>query len=475
MDEEKKQPSAKDDFFDTPTLEEKEKIENAGGMVALNTQTPPQTPPQKQQKFKVGYVFGAIGIALASFLGGYFTYGGRLDAEMRSLINAKDAIDNYYYTEIDNDTFYATIFSAINNELLDPYSGYMTADEYAAFNESATGKWSGLGLTFVTKDENGEDQMLIARVSGNSPAQAQGILDGDKIIGFGATEESIVESKSFDEFSLFLQGYESDQPFVLKIQSGEQTRVVTIAKQSFVESYVLYRSKQSAYTFGGENATELKGVNDPLSTLPEDTAYVRLTQFNGSAAEQFASTMSVFKQENKKNLVLDLRSNGGGYLDILCEIAAYFCKDTAEKNPVVAISVDKNGNEEKFSATKNLYNEYFQADSRICVLADASSASASECLIGAMLDYKAIAYGDICLSKRSGVAKTYGKGIMQATYPFGLVNSDAIKLTTARICWPLSKNCIHGRGVLPEDGTQVIEESYQKDAELNAALAALGF
>jgi carboxyl-terminal processing protease len=167
-------------------------------------------------------------------------------------------------------------------------------------------------------------------------------------------------------------------------------------------------------------------------------------------------------------LVLDLRSNGGGYLDILCEIAAYFCKDTGEKNPVVAISVDKNGKEETFSASKNLYNEYFQADSRICVLADSSSASASECLIGAMLDYKAIAYGDICLSKRSGVVKTYGKGIMQASYYYPM-DKSTVTFTVAYYNPPYGGN-YHGDGVQP-DVTVEIENN--TDTQYEAALKEL--
>ena len=110
----------------------------------------------------------------------------------------------------------------------------------------------------------------------------------------------------------------------------------------------------------------------------------------------------------------------------------------------------------------------------IAVIANEFSASASECLIGAMVDYGAITYEDICLSERGGIAKTYGKGIMQTTRPFSLIgNSGAMKLTTAKIYWPKSENCIHGRGVLPEDGAKTVEESYGKDEEISLAIAKL--
>ena len=107
------------------------------------------------------------------------------------------------------------------------------------------------------------------------------------------------------------------------------------------------------------------------------------------------------------------------------------------------------------------------------MLADNTTASASECLIGCMLDYGTIAYSDICLSERSGQVKTYGKGIMQTTYPVRLLEGDAVKLTTAKICWPISGNCIHGRGILPDDGTKTVAESYGADTEITQALQIL--
>jgi hypothetical protein len=80
-----------------------------------------------------------------------------------------------------------------------------------------------------------------------------------------------------------------------------------------------------------------------------------------------------------------------------------------------------------------------------------------------MLDYQTISYGDICLSERDGVAKTYGKGIMQTTYPLSIFSGDAVKLTTAQLFWPITQKSIHGVGVLPTDGTKTVRENYQED------------
>lgn len=434
-------------------------------------------PPEKKKSVGkiVACCAGALAIAAAGFFGGFFTYQATLDPEMRSLIWAKDRVQSDYYEEIDDQTIYDALFGALNG-LLDPYSGYLTADEYADMIEDATGKWSGLGVTFSTKDAEENKRLLITRVSGNSPAEEAGILPGMRVVGFGMSEQEIVESESYDELSAFLNARAAGENFVLKLRQGEDGEPFfkTVAKQSFVENYVFYRSKDSAYIFTGEQATDLTKSDDYLVSLDEETAYIRLTQFNGNAAEEFASAMDIFKEEGRKNLILDLRANGGGYLTILEEIASYFCKSSSDATPVVAIADYRSGKTEEFKATGNRYFEYFAADSTITVMADNGTASASECLIGAMVDYGAVSYENIYLSTRSGETKTYGKGIMQSTVPrsfFG--KSDAIKLTTARILWPLTKNCIHGIGVRIDDGAHPVEENYQKDAEISEVAKAV--
>ena len=155
-------------------------------------------------------------------------------------------------------------------------------------------------------------------------------------------------------------------------------------------------------------------------------------------------------------------------MEIVREIAGYFCKNTRESKPVVAVA--DYGESKEYFRSANRYFEYFQEDSRIMAIADGYSASATEVLLGCMIDYGCLKYEDICLSDRMGSAKTYGKGIMQTTFPlFG--KSGAIKLTTAHLKWPVSGNCIHGRGILPEDGTKTISGNYAFDAEIQEAIA----
>lgn len=443
-----------------------------GKTTDIPQQTNEREKSVKKSYGKILYPVLAVVLATTCFFGGALVSRMTLDSEMRSLIRLKNTVQREYYEEITNEEFYGVIFSAINDGLLDDYSRYMTAEEYAQTQSDALGNQSGLGLVFFTETGTGEEQMLVTRVCGNSPAERAGFAEGDLIVGFGASEREIQESSSFEEFSAFLSEYETGEKLYIKVRTGEQTRTVEIARENYVENYVFYRTQTQSYRFTGENATTLTEEGAPLSCLPKDGAYIRLTQFNGAAAEEFKQAMHLFREQGKKRLVLDLRDNGGGYLHIMQTIASYFCKDTEEQKPTVAVA-DYGERKEYFKADGNYYDEYFDENSRICVLADNMTASASEALIGCMLDYKAISYGDICLSERNGESKTFGKGIMQTTYPFGLVNADAVKLTTARICWPVTNTCIHGRGVLPKDGTLSVAEGRTGERELASAIQAL--
>ncbi len=421
-------------------------------------------------------LFGVLAIALAVFFFfcGFLVSSLTLDSEIRSLILLKNTIQTQYYEEITDEEFYGAVFAGVNENLLDPYSKYMTADEFTQTKSEAVGNRSGLGLVFLVENAAGEEQMLITRVCGNSPAERVGIKAGEYIIGFGMSKAEMQSSIIFEEFSAFLANRQAGENFYVRLQSDEGVRDVEIAKAEYVENYVFYRTSTTSYRFTGDNATTLVERGDPLPLLPQNTAYIRLTQFNGGAATEFKKAMELFKEQGKTNLVLDLRENGGGFLHIMQSISSYFCKTSNENKPVVAIA-DYGEKKENYRADGNYYDEYFSENSRICVLADSSTASASEALMGCMLDYGAISYGDICLSKRAGEAKTYGKGIMQTTFPFGLINSDAVKLTTAKILWGASQNCIHGRGIVEADGTLSVQENHVGDNEINAAIAKLFF
>lgn len=433
----------------------------------------PASPQDDKKAFgklaKIGRICLAGVLAVIIFLGGMLTTWMMLDPEIRTLITVKKRIQNEYYKEITDEDFYKAIFGGINDTLLDAYSGYMTPEEFAKVLSEMGGNRIGVGLTFASQQT---EPLRITRVCGNSPAEDAGIVAGEKIIACGNNETEMKPCETFEDFTSFLANYGEKEDFYLTLTSSSGERTVKLHKAAYVENLVFYRTSTSAYAFTGAQADILTEKGLPLNCLDEDTAYIRLVEFTGNAANEFALAMGQFRRDGKKHLILDLRENGGGYLDIMQSIASYFCKNTTEKRPIVAVA-DFGNKKTVYRATGNYYDEYFAQDSRICVLADRYSASASECLIGCMLDYGAIAYGDICLAERNGVAKTYGKGIMQETSYVNILKQDAITLTTAEIRWPVSNNSIHGRGVLPEDGALTVAENTDFEMETINAVNTL--
>lgn len=411
-----------------------------------------------------------VGVLVAALFGGGVLVGRwSFDKELRSLAKVKHQIQKNYYEEIGDSTFYDAVFDGVNG-ILDEYSYYMTADKYTNSKAKSKGARSGIGLVFQTRDGEGNPLLLIKRVCGNSPAQSVGLQAGWRVTGFGRNGD-IKESVVFEELQSFLAEFDTNITFELQVQTVEgDTLIVHLQKQEYTENYVLYRTNTEAYGFVGKDADELKKSGVGLSCLDEKTAYIRLVEFNGAAAENFAKAMDLFREQGKKNLVLDLRGNGGGDVDIFEEIASYFCKDATEKKPT-AVVINYGEKVEYDKAKGNYYHDYFSVDSRIYVLADEDSASASEMLMGVMLDYNAVGYKDICLIGDMTNAKTYGKGIMQTTYIYPA--GDAVKLTTATVHWPISNHCIHGRGILASDGTKVVQRQGVDDEEIALALAEL--
>ena len=162
---------------------------------------------KKKKMRKIGYAGIAVGIAVLSFFAGMGVTWSSIDPELRTLLAIKQKIQKDYYETVTDEQFYDALFSAVNDKILDDYSGYMSAEEYAEYTKDLSGNRAGLGVVFRTKTESGEDQLLITRVCGNSPAESAGLKAGEYVVGFGATETALTYSVSYDEFYEFLQDY----------------------------------------------------------------------------------------------------------------------------------------------------------------------------------------------------------------------------------------------------------------------------
>lgn len=418
---------------------------------------------------------GALAFTLIVGLGGWAIGYYAADPATRTVRWVTSMVKDYYYREFTEEQITSalvngTLFDPSGNGLLDKYSVYYTKAELEARNELDAGNNVGVGIA-LTKN-------VITQVFGNSSAEKSGLKAGMYLLGYGLSD-SADEMTSVDDsgFSDFYAEREEDETFYLFAATENDPSAVKaypVCRKKYNRNYVFYFDSDTGYRFVGEEATEPEAYPSPHADFPTDTAMIKFESFAGNAAKQFAIAVEKAKASGRGNLILDLRGNGGGQMSILLEIAQYLCRSAPAENFDVALINYRNEKKSAYRAPKNLYSEYL-SEINISVMADCDTASASEALIGAMLDYETIDFSDVYVARLGAVERTYGKGIMQSVYqnPF---TGEGIKLTTATVNWPVSNRCIHGTGIAASLGATVVDGSLEvglDDPMLNTVLSYL--
>lgn len=406
--------------------------------------------PQDNKNRKVFKVLTAVIVSLIllviGFGGGYMTREAVLNEELRTLDWILSRIKKNYYEDFSSEELIDAASDGLMG-LLDKYSAYYTKEEYELVLKEAQGIKAGLGIIFLLTDSG----VGVYRTLGNSPAERAGFQRGEMFKGLRKSGEGEYTAVTgYEQLTLELEKFGKDEAIdFLMLQNGTEV-VRTAAKEEYEQNYVKYKTSQE------------------ISSLDEKSAYLGFEGFSGKAYQQFVGAMNKFKAEGKTKLVLDLRDNGGGYMDILEKIAAHLLKNDDSRDLTVVNVKYKDGKVEKYETDGGFYAGY--GFEKITVLINGNTASASEALLGAMLDYGSLTIDDVY-----GTV-SYGKGIMQTTYRNPVYN-DAITLTTARIYWPLSDTCIHGVGITPETVVDYnydnIPYDYLADRQLAAAIAGL--
>lgn len=384
--------------------------------------------------------------SVAVFFLGFFTRELTYSNVQRAVLSILDKYEKYYYYEDEN------VVDIISDAIFDKYSTYMTKDEYEAIKTEASGETQGIGVGFNV------GSLKIVNVTTNSPCDKAGVKAGGTIVKLSVNGVDKPFS-SYDEFFDIMDCVQVGETVNLTVNyDGEETSY-SVKKEEYKRSYVTYKDNTGTYNFLDDGGMKLTLRNLDNVVVPK-TAYIKYEQFSGRASGndgsvgQLKSALERFKSSGNKNLILDLRDNGGGYMDVLCEVAGLFVEKSGDKQ-VVSVAKDKNNKVSKFYVKNNAYSSYGYEN--IIVLANQNTASASEVLIGAMLDYdtqnKVTIVLDGYLENGETVYKSFGKGIMQTTY----VNLDgsAVKVTTAEIFWPKSNISIHQKGVTTDISTKV--------------------
>lgn len=268
--------------------------------------------------------------------------------------------------------------------LNDPYTMYFPPGELNSFTESIDGDFEGIGITLGIKN----DCPVISEVLPGSPASAAGLMDGDIITGINGQDTT---GQSLDDMVKKLRG-NAGTTVKLKIKRNGQE----LPEKSITRSII-----------------SLKTVDGTV--LPGHTGYIVINSFGEKTPEEFKSTYLNLKGQGIQGLIIDLRNNGGGYVDAAIKIAGYFLGSDKK----VVTLVDRDGEKEDEMTAKDA--GAIISGGPVVILVNSDTASASEILSGALEDYG--------VAKLVGT-KTYGKGTVQDI--ISLKNGGALKLTVAR-------------------------------------------
>jgi carboxyl-terminal processing protease len=316
--------------------------------------------------------------------------------------------------------------SGMVRSLGDPYTVFMPPDEAKKFEEDISGFFDGIGAEIGMR----KGQLVIIAPLEGTPADLAGLRPGDKILK--------IDDEDTIELTL-------DQA-VSRIRGKGGTKVTLL----------ILRDDWDA----SQPITIVRGVIEiptlKLEFKENDIAYIKLSHFNEKASRDFSDAVQKIKKQNAKKLILDLRSNPGGFLEVAQEIAGWFI----ERGGIVTIEDfgGKRSNVEYRSAGDASF-----ASMPSILIVNEGSASASEILAGALRDH----LGTILVG-----AKTFGKGSVQELEK--LRDGSAVKVTVAKWLTPHG-TLINDKGLEPDVAVELTSKDIDnnKDPQLEKALELL--
>lgn len=403
----------------------------------------------------------------------------RLDSVKWTL---KTIENNYYFYDDFNAEGAENLTPREIAERLDIYSEYYTREEYEAVLRDNSGEKSGVGISYNFIAGKGA---YLVTVTGASPAAEAGLTAGDLITG-GRKDGETVTFDTSAKLTQFIDGCKTGEKFTFTTEDGGEYE---LSREVFTASYTFYATNETAWKFvGSGDKNGLALVEDRSAAreyLPDGAAYVRLSQFYGTLADEFGKLMNKFNASHCTSLILDLRNNGGGYVSAMQDIAGYFTSSLDGQTHAAMTAEYKSGKKELYNCYKH-DEGLVPADTEIYVLANSGTASASEALIGVLVSYGLLDYENIFISDYgdeylqwagAGVktARTYGKGIMQSTFTNSFTG-EALKLTTAKIFWPNGKS-IHDVALTASDGCTLVPAKWtatKNDEELRKVVEIIG-
>lgn len=359
-----------------------------------------------QRMFKVLAIILVVGLlAAGSSLGFVLGYARGITSEQAQwragewgkLNQALFQIEQNYINSTDRNKLLEGALYGLIESLDDPYSEYMSPEEWEDMLIQSGGSYSGIGVE-VTMENN---RVTIIVPFAGSPAEEAGLLPGDQIVEVDGVS---IEGKTLNDAVSNIRGEEGTEVNLGIVREGRPNIFrVTLVRAPITRSSV------------------------DIEMLANGVGYLSLSRFADESDEEFAKGIRDLKNQGMKGLILDLRDNGGGYLDTAVNIARQIVP-----RGLIVYTEDREGNRTS-EYSSSLRDRGFP----MVVLVNENSASASEILAGALQDSGVPVIG----------VNTFGKGTVQRFYP--MEDGSVVKLTMAKFFTPSGKE-IQGNGVAPD-------------------------
>ena len=314
-----------------------------------------------------------------------------ISKNLKLVASVYEKINNYYVDEIlPGRVMKKGIVAMLKS--LDPYTVYISEAQIEDFRFTTTGEYGGIGASIKKRN----NKTLISELYENSPAEKSGLFPGDEI---KTIDEIDISNKTIEEIGSLLKG-PAESIISLKISRKNQHLEKLVKREKI----------------------QIPAVNFYKKINPS-TGIIKLTSFTNTASVEFKKALSSLQDDKIKNLIIDLRANGGGLLNEAVKIVNFFIPKGQEV--VSTKSRIKEMNRSYTTQTIPIAEE-----PSLVVLVDENSASASEIVAGSLQDLdKAIVIGNT----------SFGKGLVQQTKPVSF--GGQIKLTVAKYYTP-SGRCI---------------------------------
>jgi len=367
-------------------------------------------------------VFGSVKIYQTYRVYGKLASGN--SAETESVANEKtteklgvleNTIKQYFWQDVDESTLEEGVYKGLLESLDDPYSVYYTHDELVQLQQQTEGIYYGIGAYISQDNEMG--YVRVSKIIKNTPAEASGLQQDDYIYKVDGED---------------MQGKDSSY-VVSKIKGEAGTKVtITVVREGATDPIDIEVERQ-----------KIESPTVEYQMLDNDMAYIQITEFDLVTTEQFEETYKQAQADGMKGLILDLRSNPGGNLSTVCDIARMILP-----KGLIVYTEDKYGKREEYTC-----DGANQIKVPLVVLTNGYSASASEILAGAVKDYG--------IGTLVGTT-TYGKGIVQKV--INLSDGSAVKLTVSNYFTPNGNN-IHKIGIDPDVEVEFDAEQYKNGVD----------